>query len=219
MLFIIATPIGNLQDISYRAVATLKSCDYVLCEDTRRTKILCKHYEIETPLLSYHKFNEKSREEKLLSDLKEGKKIGLVSDAGMPLIADPGYVIVKRCREESLPFTCIPGASAVTTALALSGLDTTAFQFLGFMPKKPGAIGRLIERALNFPGTTVFFDTPHRLLKTLPYFPKDSRLVVIREMTKIYEEVVHGSPDELKEHFSKKTVKGEIVLLVDGAQN
>lgn len=215
MLFIVGTPIGNLQDITLRALTTLKESDYILCEDTRRTKALCRHFEIVTPLLSFHKFNEKSREEKLILDLQAGKKISLVSDAGMPTIADPGFMLIRRCQEESLPITCIPGPSAVITALCLSGLDGSTFQFLGFMPKKPGAIQRCIERAQNFPGTTVFFDTPHRLLKTLKYFPEEARLVVIREMTKIFEEVVKGSPSELIEHFSKKSVKGEFVLLVE----
>jgi len=215
MLYIVGTPIGNLSDISSRALSTLKESDYILCEDTRRTKKLCHHFEIPTRLVSYHKFNEKSREEQILEDLKAEKKISLVSDAGMPTIADPGFTLIRKCHDESLSVTCIPGPSAVITALCLSGLDTNAFQFLGFMPKKPGAINRMITQAIEFKGTTIFFDTPHRLMKTLKFFPEDCKLVVIREMTKIYEEIVRGTPGEISAHFAKKSVKGEFVILVE----
>lgn len=218
MLYIIGTPIGNLGDITLRAIDTLKSCDLILCEDTRQTKKLLTHFQIDKPLRSYHQFNEKKQEERIVEELQKGLHIALVSDAGMPLIADPGYTLVQRCRDEQLPITCIPGPSAVITALALSGLNTDHFQFLGFLPKKPGEIKELIAKALSFQGTTIFFETPHRLLKTLGYFPKEAKLVIARELTKIHEEVVHGSPDELKAHFQENILKGEIVLLLENKE-
>lgn len=218
MLYVVGTPIGNLGDITYRAKETLERCDYILCEDTRQTKKLLSHYQIKKQLRSYHLFNEKSQVEKVILEIISGAHIALVSDAGMPLIADPGFTLMERCHSENLRVTCIPGPSAPLTALALSGLSTDPFQFLGFLPKKPGEIKEAIAKAFAFQGTTIFFDTPHRLLKNLSYFPKSTKLVIARELTKLHEEVIQGTPEELKAHFHENPPRGEIVLLMENKQ-
>ena len=218
MLTIVATPIGNLGDFSFRGVSALKECDYVLCEDCRVSVKLLNHYEISKKLVSYHKFNERSRSKRTIEDLKSGKNVVLVSDAGMPTISDPGYLLIEECYKEGIIVTCVPGASALTTALALSGLDCSKFQFIGFLPKRPGRAKRAISDAEEYPGVTVYYETPHKLLKHLDYFEEDTFLVVIREMTKIHEEVVRGSPSEIKSHFEKGKVRGEIVILVGEKQ-
>ena len=216
MLYLVGTPIGNLEDITLRALKVLKECDYILCEDTRRTKILLKHYEISAKLISFHRFNEKRREDQTISDLKKGLNIALVSDAGMPTISDPGCEIIKRCHLEEIEVTCIPGPSALLTALTLSGLDGTHFQFLGFMPKSPSKVRKAIASAAAYPGTTIFFESPHKILKHMQYYPEEAHLVVLREMTKIHEEILSGTPIELEEHFTKKSPRGEFVVLFRG---
>ncbi len=214
MLYIVATPIGNLSDITLRALSTLKTVDYILSEDTRRTIKLLSHYEIEKKLFSFHGFNEKKKEDLIINDLRNGKHIALVSDAGMPTISDPGNMLVKRCNLENLKVTCIPGASSVVTALALSGMNSSCFQFLGFFPKKPGEIGRALEKVINFSGTSIFFETPHRLLKTLNYLPDNINISIAKELTKIHESVSFGNKEKLKAQFEKGGVKGEFVLLL-----
>ena len=215
MLFLVATPIGNLADITFRAIETLRLVDYILCEDTRRSRILLNQYEIKKPLKSFHKFNEKKIEDQVIKDLAERKKIALISDAGTPGISDPGQRLIQRCRGENLPFTAIPGPSAPILALTLSGFDANRFQFLGFLPKKASLRKKLLIEAIYFPGTTIFFESPHRIKKTLielANYAPDQQVALAREMTKIHEECLHGTPKEL----SSLPIKGEYVLLIEG---
>jgi len=214
MLYIVATPIGNLEDITLRALSTLKIVDYILCEDTRRTKKLLSHYDIHTKMFSFHGFNEKQKEEMIIDHLRNGKKVALVSDAGMPTLSDPGSMLIARCQKEGLSVTCIPGASAIVTALALSGMPTTSFQFLGFFPKKNGEILQAIEKATLFSGTTIYFETPHRLLKTLKKLPPTMNISIAKELTKIHETLFQGKAADLYEKLKDLSIKGEYVLLL-----
>lgn len=216
MLYLVATPIGNLADITLRALETLKACDYILCEDTRHSLILLQHYLIQKPLKSYHKFNEASAAESILRDLKEGKNICLVSDAGTPGISDPGAELVKLCIENDLPITALPGPCAAIQAISCSGLPTDRFQFLGFLPKKEEELKRQLYDILNYPGTTLCYESPHRLVNVLELIDKispDCHLVVARELTKKFEEIVRGSAGFLIQYWNTHTLKGEIVLL------
>ena len=214
MLYIVATPIGNLEDITLRALNVLKKVHYILCEDTRRTKKLLFHYQISVPTYSFHSFNERKKEDLIISHLREGKEVALVSDAGMPLISDPGGPLVKRCREEGLSVTCIPGPSAVTTALALSGLNTDRFQFLGFFPKKGADLRDTLEEIHAFDGVSLFFEAPHRLLKTLKRLPPTLHVTLAKELTKVHETILSGSPQDLFDHLYDTTILGEYVLLL-----
>lgn len=219
MLYLIATPIGNLSDFTFRAVQVCKSCDYLLCEDTRRSSILLSHYEIQKPLKSFHQFNESKSLKSVLSDLKTGCSIGLLSDGGTPLICDPGFNLVNSCIQEGVEVTSIPGVSAYTQALVLSGLNSTTFQFLGFMPRKPGEIISLMPFVFFYPGTTIFYETPQRILDTLKILTNlspDRKIVVARELTKKFEEISRKTAKESFEYFSRNPPKGEIVLLIDG---
>jgi 16S rRNA (cytidine1402-2'-O)-methyltransferase len=214
MLYIVATPIGNLEDISLRALSTLKIVDYILCEDTRRTKKLLNHYDIHVKVFSFHGFNEKQKEEMVIEHLRDGKKIALVSDAGMPTISDPGEMLVKRCQSEKLLITCIPGPSAIITALALSGMTTSSFQFLGFFPKKNGEILKAIEKASAFSGSSIFFESPHRLLKTLKKLPDTFNVSIAKELTKIHETLFQGTASDLYDLLKDRSIKGEYVLIL-----
>ena len=217
MLYLVATPIGNLADITLRALEALKSCDYILCEDTRHSLILLQHYQIRKPLKSYHKFNEASQAESILNDLESGKHICLISDAGTPGISDPGADLVKLCIERGLTITALPGPCAAIQALCCSGLPTERFQFWGFLARKENELKRELQDILAYPGTTICYESPHRLLKVLELIqsmqPK-RLLVVSRELTKKFEEVVRGYPSALIEHWQKSPLKGEIVLLI-----
>lgn len=220
MLFLIATPIGNLKDFSLRAVETIQQCDYLLCEDTRHTRILLEHYQLKIPLKSFHLFNEASKEAAILEDLKNEKTVGLVSDAGTPGISDPGERLVKRCYDEGIRVVPIPGPCAAIAALSASGLDTERFQFFGFLPKKKGKLTALKE-ILTYEGTTVCYESPYRLeatLKMLSGLSPDRECAVARELTKKFETIVRGSASALFEKFSKTKVKGEIVLLIAGIE-
>ncbi|MES2122921.1 MAG: 16S rRNA (cytidine(1402)-2'-O)-methyltransferase [Chlamydiota bacterium] len=217
MLYLVATPIGNLGDFSFRAIETLKTCDYILCEDTRHSRILLQHYSIDIPLYSFDKFKEAQKEERVIGDLQEGKNVALISDAGTPLISDPGEALVKRCRELNLEVTAIPGASAVTTALILSGLPAAPFQFIGFLPKKQQELQHTLSRALFYRGTTICYESPHRIVETLTELQKlspSTPLCIARELTKQYEECLSGTAQELLEHFEKHPPRGEMVLLL-----
>lgn len=217
MLYLIPTPIGNLTDITYRAIQTLQSCDLILCEDTRHSQKLLRHYKIEVPLKSYHKFNEAKMEAFVIKELKSNKTIGLISDAGTPGIADPGARLVRLCQEHKLPVTSLPGPCAAITALTLSGLDSERFQFVGFLPKKKSELQHLLEEYCRYPGTTIAYESPHRLknvLKAINEIAPNHPLAVVRELTKIYEEAKLGTATELLEHFKENEVKGEIVLLI-----
>ncbi|HEY4832431.1 MAG TPA: 16S rRNA (cytidine(1402)-2'-O)-methyltransferase [Waddliaceae bacterium] len=219
MLFLIATPIGNLKDISFRALETFKACDYLLCEDTRRTRILLDHYQLKIPLKSFHLFNEASKEDQIVEDLKKEKSVGLVSDAGTPGISDPGERLVKRCRQEGIEVIPIPGPCAAITALVASGLTTSRFQFFGFLPRKKGKLTRLLEEILAYEGTTVCYESPYRLagtLKVIAELDPNRECVVARELTKKFETFLKGSASKLQDHFSQAKPKGEVILLIEG---
>lgn len=221
MFYIVGTPIGNLKDITFRAVETLKLCDIILCEDTRTSKGLLKTYDIQTPLLSFHKFNEKEREEMVIEKLIHGESIALISDAGMPGICDPGAQIIARCRKENIPIAVIPGPSAITSALSLSGLYENRFQFIGYLEKKEGALKEQLFDMLTYKGLSLCYETPHRLLKTLKMLIQmapNLNILIMREMTKVFEETLLDTPENLFQHFESKGVKGEMVLIIPGKE-
>jgi 16S rRNA (cytidine1402-2'-O)-methyltransferase len=216
MLFLVATPIGHLADMTFRAVETLNACDYILCEDTRHSLTLLRHYEIRKPLKSYHKFNEASQRDEIIRDLHEGKQIALISDAGTPGVSDPGADLVKLCVEHNLPVTAIPGACAAIQALCSSGLETNQFQFLGFLPKKEGELKRILQHILSYPGTTICYESPHRILSVLKLIEETApsrRLVIARELTKKFEEILRGTAGDLLLRWKEAQPKGEFVLL------
>lgn len=207
----ISTPIGNLDDLSKRAIDTLQSCDAILCEDTRRSSILLDRYGIKKQLISYHKFKEKESLERILSELDGGRILGLISDAGTPCINDPGQILVEACRQKGLAVNAIPGPCSLIQALVLSGFDTSRFQFVGFLPKKPEAV---LRQALAYPGVTVAFESPERLVETLELIDGEREIAVAREMTKTFEECRRGKAREILEHFRAHPPRGEIVLVI-----
>ncbi|MDZ4797441.1 MAG: 16S rRNA (cytidine(1402)-2'-O)-methyltransferase [Bryobacteraceae bacterium] len=217
-LYIVATPIGNLEDMTARGVRTLREADRIACEDTRHTRHLLDHYGIERPLVSFHDHNERERTEELLARMREGANIALVSDAGTPLISDPGYRMVEAAVREGIPVIPIPGPSAVITALAASGLTTDSFYFGGFLPPKQGQRRRALEAAGELECVLIFYEAPHRLLESLEdvEVTLPGRTVVIaRELTKMHEEFVRGTPAEVLASFRKReSVKGEITMLI-----
>ena len=216
MLYLIATPIGNLSDITFRAIDVLKGAHLILCEDTRRSSILLTHYKIEKPLLSYHKFNEQKQVEPILDRLREGEIIALLSDAGTPCLNDPGSILIQACIREKISFTSIPGPCSPINALLLSGFDAARFQFIGFLPKNPT---ETLKSIFGYPGTTIAFDSPERLIKTIQIICKlDSKrkIAVVREMTKKFEECQRGTAENLLTYFTEKGVKGEICILIEG---
>ncbi len=217
MLYIVPTPIGNLEDITLRAIRVLKECDLILCEDTRHAGILLKHYDIATKTISFHSFSEAKREEEIIERLQKGENIALISDAGTPLIQDPGMRLVTKCHKQEIAVTSLPGACAIPTALSLAGLEPTPFQFLGFVPKKPGEMKRLFAKAYCYPGLTLFYETPHHIVKCLDAMPTDMEVVICRELSKKFEEHLSGTAKELLAHFQQKTPKGEMVLIIKGA--
>jgi 16S rRNA (cytidine1402-2'-O)-methyltransferase len=220
MLYLVATPIGNLADITLRALDTLKSCDYILCEDTRHSLILLNHYNICKPLKSYHKFNEASRAESILQDLQSGKNICLISDAGTPGISDPGSELVKICIEHHIPVSAIPGPCAAIQALICSGLPTERFQFWGFLARKENELKHELQTILAYSGTTLCYESPHRLLNVLDLvqtMQPERLLVVARELTKKFEQILRGTAKDLIEYWQKIPLKGEIVLLFSPA--
>ncbi len=211
MLFVIATPIGHLDDISKRALDTLANCEVILCEDTRRSSILLNHYGIRKPLISYHKFNEKKNLEKILKELEEGRKIALISDAGTPCINDPGHILVQACQERGIAVSAIPGPCSLIQALILSGFKTSRFQFIGFLPKKPRAA---LKQTLSYPGVTIAFVSPERLIETLSLIDGEREIAIAREMTKTFEECKKGKAKDLLAHYRANRARGEIVLLI-----
>ncbi len=218
-LFVVPTPIGNLDDITYRAVKVLQAVDYILAEDTRKTGQLLKHLDISKPLRSFHAHNEHKVLEKFLELLAEGKSIALVSDAGTPGISDPGFLLTRACVEKGIPLECLPGATAFVPALIKSGFPCDKFVFEGFLPHKKGRQTRLTLLAKE-PRTVVFYESPHRLLKTLQqleeFFGSERKVSVSRELTKLYEETINGSLSEVLSHFNHNAPKGEFVLVVSG---
>ncbi len=220
MLYLVATPIGNLEDITYRAVRILSSCSYILCEDQRKSQILLNHYGIKKELQSFHKFCEKKKEERILNDLKEGKEIALISDAGVPLISDPGCNLVQKCIENKLSFTAIPGPSSLMNALLLSGFNTQPLLFLGFLSKQKSEKEKEIRRMLFFPGTSICFETAKRIEETLHIIQDldPSRpCAIAREMTKKFEECVRHDAASLLLQVQRSPLLGELVLVL-GAQ-
>lgn len=216
MLYIVATPIGNLKEITYRAVEVLKEVDFIAAEDTRRTAILLNEYGIKKPMISYQKFNEKRAADSLISSLKEGKNIALVSDAGMPLISDPGAILVDELSKEGLEYTVVSGPCAAVNAVVLSGLDCSRFYMAGFLPEKAGKKKEFLEKLMYLESTLVFYVPPHNALDDLAFLFKvlgNRRVSIIREISKMFEEVVRGHLGEIPDF----TVKGEMVIVVEGA--
>ncbi len=218
MLYLVATPIGNLKDISFRAIETLKNVDEIACEDTRHSLGLLNAYEIKKPLFSYHKFNEKEAGLKLIEKLKDGKNIALITDAGMPVISDPGNILVNMLVENELEFTVIPGACAFVSALVLSGLDSSRFCFLGFLPSKASERKEFLEKYKNLDMTLIFYSAPHDVKKdieTLYSVFGERRAVTVREITKLHESVDRFDLSNGLNHEPK----GEYVLLVEGGKH
>lgn len=221
MLYLVATPIGNLGDISKRAIEILSSVDIVAAEDTRHSGNLLRHLGIKTRMVSCHEHNEARRTAELIVELKAGRSVALISDAGLPSISDPGYRLVRACIAEGLSYTVIPGPSAVLTALVGSGFDTTRFFFGGFLPVKSGGREREISAAGAREETTVVFESPHRLLKTLDACSRlipERQLCVARELTKQFEEYRRGVASDLLAHYTAHPPKGEIALVIQGVQ-
>ena len=218
-LYLVATPIGNLEDITLRALRTLKECDVVAAEDTRRTGQLLKHFGISKPLLSYFQFNEARRSEQIIERLRRGEKVALVTDAGSPGISDPGERVVKAATAAGLRVESVPGPSALVAALTASGLPTEEFHFIGFLPHKSGQRRRELERLKSIAGTLVFYESPYRvgkLLVELNDLFAGRQVVLARELTKKFEEYLRGTPAELLEVLQKRSLKGEFVVLVAG---
>lgn len=221
-LYLVPTPIGNLEDMTFRAIKVLKEVDVVLAEDTRTSGKLLKHFEINSPLQSHHMHNEHKQVDVLVQKMKEGTTYALISDAGTPAISDPGFLLTRACVENGIAVECLPGATAFVPALVNSGLPNDRFVFEGFLPVKKGRQTRLLELAEET-RTMVFYESPHKLLKTLThfaeYFGEDRPISVSRELTKLYEETVRGTVTEVMKHFNNKAPKGEFVIVVGGKKS
>ena len=218
-LYIVPTPIGNLDDITIRAVQVLKKVDLILCEDTRRSKKLLNHLGIKSQLRSHHKFNEHSEVEYIVKKIKEGRNVAVISDAGTPGISDPGFLIVRTCLENEIEVECLPGPTALIPALMVSGISSDKFIFEGFLPIKKGRKTKLSILASE-KRTMIFYESPHKLIRTLLDFensfgPK-RKISVSRELTKLYEETIRGTVEEMKEIYKSKKPKGEYVIVVEG---
>jgi 16S rRNA (cytidine1402-2'-O)-methyltransferase len=218
-LYIVPTPIGNLKDMTFRAIDVLKEVDLILAEDTRTSGKLLKHFEISTPSQSHHMHNEHKTVEGLINKLRSGVTIALISDAGTPAISDPGFLLTRACVENDIDVECLPGSTAFVPALVNSGLPNDKFVFEGFLPVKKGRQTRLKILAEES-RTIIFYESPHKLLKTLghfsEYFGEDRLVSVSRELTKLYEETIRGTAKEVLEHYTNKPPKGEIVIVVGG---
>jgi len=218
-LYIIPTPIGNLEDITLRALRLLKDVDLVLAEDTRTSKKLFSHYDIQTPLASFHMHNEHKVLAKYIDRIKSGETFALISDAGTPAISDPGFLLVRECVKNEIEVDCLPGATAFVPALVNSGLPNEKFVFEGFLPVKKGRQTRL-KLLVDESRTMVFYESPHRVIKTISqfaeYFGEERKASVSREISKMFEETIRGTISELTEHFENKKPKGEFVIIVEG---
>ena len=216
-LHIVPTPIGNLQDITYRAVEILSNVDLILAEDTRVSQKLLKHYNIKTKMVSYHMHNEHKITKDVIENLNKGVAIALISDAGTPGISDPGFLLIRSCIENNIQVECLPGATAFVPALVQSGIPTDRFLFEGFLPHKKGRTKKLTQLSKE-EKTIILYESPHRLIKTLEdlckYFGQETKASVSRELTKIHEETIHGTLKTIKDYYSKKNPKGEIVIVV-----
>ncbi|PCJ86569.1 MAG: 16S rRNA (cytidine(1402)-2'-O)-methyltransferase [Flavobacteriales bacterium] len=219
-LYLVPTPIGNLEDITLRAIRILKEADLILAEDTRQTAKLLKHYDIKTAMQSHHQHNEHRNVKPLAERIKEGKNIALVTDAGTPAISDPGFLLVRECLQQHVEVECLPGATAFVPALVNSGLPCDRFIFEGFLPAKKGRQKRLKELSEET-RTMIFYESPYRLLKTLEQFievfGKERQASVSRELTKIHEETARGKLLEILDYFKEKNIKGEIVIVLQGS--
>ena len=217
-LYIVATPIGNLEDITYRAVRILKEADLIACEDTRQTRKLLDHYGIDKPTISYHEHNEAERAQELVAKLEQGQAVAQVSDAGMPGISDPGYRVVKLAIERGIPVVPVPGASAVITALAASGLPTDDFEFKGFLPAKSGQRRTALEQMRNAQHTIIVYEAPHRIREAIEdivhTLGNDKPVVIARELTKMHEEFIRGTAGEVLKQIAERELKGETTLLI-----
>ena len=219
MLYVVGTPIGNLADITLRALETLRGVDLIAAEDTRHSLRLLGRYDIHKPLISFHEHNEARRTQELVGRLREGANVALITDAGLPSVSDPGARLVRACQQEGLEYTVIPGPSAVLTALVGSGLSADGFYYGGFLPPKSGGRERELQRAVDREETSVFFESPHRLERTLEVLARlapERTLCVARELTKQFEEFRRGTPAELLTHYQAHPPKGEITFLVSG---
>lgn len=221
-LYLVPTPIGNLKDITLRALEVLKEVDVILAEDTRTSSKLLKHYEINKKLVAYHQHNEHKITERLIESLQNGETMALISDAGTPAISDPGFLLARACIKNDIKIECLPGATAFVPALVNSGLPSDKFVFEGFLPHKKGRQTRL-KLLAEETRTIVFYESPHRLLKSLKqfaeYFGEDRQISVSRELTKMHEENIRGTVIELINYYENHTLKGEIVIIVDGFKN
>jgi 16S rRNA (cytidine1402-2'-O)-methyltransferase len=220
ILYLVPTPIGNLEDMSMRAIRILKEADWIAAEDTRNTKKLCHYFEIETPLISYHEHNKQASGHKIIERLKEGAKIALVSDAGMPTISDPGNELVTAAAENQLTVVPLPGANAALTALIASGLTTQPFYFYGFLDRQKKVKRKELEQLVNISSTILFYESPHRLKETLLIMEEivgDRRVVLCRELTKKFEEFIRGTISEVRQWASDEEVRGEFCIVMEGA--
>ncbi|MBW1298954.1 16S rRNA (cytidine(1402)-2'-O)-methyltransferase [Aquimarina litoralis] len=218
-LYIVPTPIGNLEDMTFRAIKVLKEVDLILAEDTRTSGKLLKHYEIVTPMQSHHMHNEHKTVDSVIRRLQSGNSIALISDAGTPAISDPGFLLTRACVENAIPVECLPGATAFVPALVNSGLPNDKFVFEGFLPVKKGRQTRL-QLLAEETRTMIFYESPHKLIKTLgnfvTYFGEDRMVSVSRELSKLHEETIRGTVKEVLSHFETKAPKGEIVIVIAG---
>ena len=218
-LFVVPTPIGNLEDITLRALRVLKECDYIACEDTRQSLKLLSHFEISKPLVSFYSYNQQRRIPNLIADLVNGKNVALVSDGGTPAISDPGYMLVKEALDKGVKVEALPGASALTTALVGSGLPTDGFIFCGFLKRKPGKMKKELEEFKGLEKTIIFYESPHRIIKTVELcgevFGETAQICLARELTKKFEEYIRGPQKEVLENLKqRKEILGEFVALV-----
>lgn len=218
-LFVVPTPVGNLEDMTFRAIRVLKEADLILAEDTRTSGFLLKHFDIKTPMQSHHKFNEHKTVDNVVQRIKSGQKVALISDAGTPAISDPGFLVVRQCVENGIEVECLPGATAFVPALVASGLPNDRFCFEGFMPQKKGRQTKLRELSTET-RTMIFYESPFRLVKTLTQFAEvfgqERKASVSREISKLFEETKRGTLAELIQHFTSQVPKGEIVVIVAG---
>ena len=221
-LYIVPTPIGNLEDITLRAISVLKQVDVILAEDTRTSGKLLKHYDIDTPMLSHHMHNEHKMVDRIADRILDGENFALISDAGTPAISDPGFLLTRACIEKQVEIECLPGATAFVPALVNSGFPNDRFVFEGFLPVKKGRQTRLLLLAKET-RTMIFYESPHKLVRTLEsfekYFGQTREVSVSSELTKLYEETIRGNVKEVKDHFTKHPPKGEIVIVIKGMSN
>jgi 16S rRNA (cytidine1402-2'-O)-methyltransferase len=221
-LFIVATPIGNLEDLSFRAVRILGEVKVIACEDTRHTRLLLQRYAIATPLVSYHEHNERSRAPELVRRLQAGESVALVSDAGTPLLSDPGYTLIRQAIASGVPVVPVPGPSAITAALSAAGLPTDRFVFLGFLPRKSAERRRVLEAVQAIPWTLVLFEAPTRVeatLKDLQTVLGERPIALMRELTKRFEEVLRGTPKEVLAQAQGRRLRGEVTIVVGGGNS